>query len=803
MSKPVPGTIRFYQWCEPPLTVGDYLLTAGQNVAELDNKSFSSSMSFTVGGPAFSLAPADIYSVYPPKGSTGDYASTLPHVIFTRRTLPWEKSLRSGETSASGRQWMALLLLSEDDFADGKLPSIQVKTVAEMIDSDTLRAQKTAGAKLPGLQPFQLKSPSNFVDLSKALFQRIAPRVDDLPYLAHVREVNTEQKETLSFLTDGWFSVIIGNRFPQQNSTLNNGPAENLALLVSLEGMADYLPGSQLSLDTVRVPVLAAWSFRCEAGIQFKASMAKLSTGTLSVPSITGAAATSDGQYINAAFSRGYTALNHNTRLGEKTVSWYRGPLLPLTIPRKARYTFAAVPDALLCYDPETGFLDATYAAASQLGRLLALQDRAFAQSLSAWRSAIQQQWNGIIRRQDMQLAVNSGSTSSDSEDFLQGLLGSVLNGGTAVSTATTKDTIQASTNVDRNPPASVCFWLARRLLLYGVPFSYIVPDERMLPPDSIRFFSLDPLWIKSLLEGACSVGRDSIREQYADELLRERFFDLAASSSSLVRRKEEDGATPAIASLSSTVASGTITLTITGANFGDNSTITINGQEQATLSVSGNGSQLTVTIATKLPDGNYIVSVKNNGSDLVSTGYPLSIGDVSKSEFSAMKYPLEGFLLNSPIVKGWQGLEMEAVGVNGVPSLLRMDRLSPAIMLCVFDRPIQSITIRQPAEGMHFGATVNGATYQRAIVRRIQPNTTGFEPGAQVNLPQAMPLPMLAPRVVDIKKLAQSLHAALIATNCLPANAPFADFTSAEFALQMTESPGRATIRVERQAQP
>jgi hypothetical protein len=31
--------------------------------------------------------------------------------------------------------------------------------------------------------------------------------------------------------------------------------------------------------------------------------------------------------------------------------------------------------------------------------------------------------------------------------------------------------------------------WLARLKLLYGVPFNYLVPDEGMLPPESIRFF--------------------------------------------------------------------------------------------------------------------------------------------------------------------------------------------------------------------------------------------------------------------------------------------------------------------------
>src|SRR6185369_8975301 len=38
----------------------------------------------------------------------------------------------------------------------------------------------------------------------------------------------------------------------------------------------------------------------------------------------------------------------------------------------------------------------------------------------------------------------------------------------------------------------------------------YLVPDERMLPPESIRFFYVDPNWVDALLDGAFSIGRAS-----------------------------------------------------------------------------------------------------------------------------------------------------------------------------------------------------------------------------------------------------------------------------------------------------
>lgn len=41
---------------------------------------------------------------------------------------------------------------------------------------------------------------------------------------------------------------------------------------------------------------------------------------------------------------------------------------------------------------------------------------------------------------------------------------------------------------------------------LQGVPFNYLVPDARMLPPESIRFFQVDRMWIDALLAGASGV---------------------------------------------------------------------------------------------------------------------------------------------------------------------------------------------------------------------------------------------------------------------------------------------------------
>lgn len=58
---------------------------------------------------------------------------------------------------------------------------------------------------------------------------------------------------------------------------------------------------------------------------------------------------------------------------------------------------------------------------------------------------------------------------------------------------------------------AEIYEWLASLKLLHGVPFHYIVPDEDMLPQESIRFFNLDINWVNSLVDGAYSIGRNEV----------------------------------------------------------------------------------------------------------------------------------------------------------------------------------------------------------------------------------------------------------------------------------------------------
>jgi hypothetical protein len=691
----VGGEIRFHQACPPPLPPGGYTVTVTQKIiAGKVEKTYQKLTNFSVSGPRFFLNPAEVYSVYPPTGQFGPFDNTLPHIVFTRRTLPWE---RSGRSEAAPVPWMALMVLGKDDFPDGSIPSIVTRKVAELLTPSDPKIQGPRNLKLEAGQTND--DLCNTIDLPVATFATVAPASDDLPFLAHVREVKTGGKETLSLKQDGWFAVALANRLP---ATARDGKGErNLVCLASLEGFLDLLPTADGKLPAgvsngktvFRLAVLASWTFTCHGENDFKARMTalddkwvlRLDPKMFGLTADTAAAAT-----VKTALEMGYIALNNVTRLGEKTVSWYRGPLVPMLIEPQSPYNFISCADEALRYDYRVGLFAAEYAAAYELGRMMALQNRGFASAMYRFRNGAARKEMAKSRQSKLLAAFGAPEGKGTLEDAVAGLFAS-LGGGL------TGEALRSDAAPDVTPiPPEVTQFLARAVLLYGVPFDYLVPDERMLPPESIRFFYLDPGWIDTLVQGAAGVGRPGGTDTVLDERLR---FD----------------------------------------------------------------------------------ALKRAVADVRESG-PASQNEPTVEEAN---WPLTGFLMRSELVDGWQGVEMRAYGRDGGElAPLRIDRLAPDVMLCIFNGEVLRLTVKQPPEGLHFGLSPKGGgEYQRVSLRTV--TADGGEPGAQIP-PRPEDKPIDAPtrkrtRVVQIAALAEKFRDRL----------SLAKFTSAEFAVQMVESPG------------
>ncbi|WAC71547.1 hypothetical protein OU995_18420 [Roseateles sp. SL47] len=385
-----PGQIEFIESCEPPLVAGTYQLSWTQqvlNVTADPAPSYSGTQAFQVSGPRFTLPADSVQSVYPPASQKGNFADVMPHIVLNRSTLPWERPLQ-GNTP-----WLALLLLTDEELQGAPILSIPV---SELLAPPS----GTTGPAIPAsaVTPQEAQSLCNAIDVSAAVFTGLAPTLQEVALLCHARRVNTDNKEELGIQANGTFSVVIGNRLVPAHVTSDTAYT---ALLVSLEGWTAQLPGYASDGTTptsntgtsarLRLCVLASWGFRASAGVGSFSGLMR----NLSQPGGIGMLQYSHGTDVGNAVAQtaldiGFVPLVNNTRFGEQTSSWYRGPLSaaptnPSAVPA------ASFSDTLTRYDPATGLLDQSYAVAWQIGRLLGLADAAFARSIFDWRRTVMQ----------------------------------------------------------------------------------------------------------------------------------------------------------------------------------------------------------------------------------------------------------------------------------------------------------------------------------------------------------------------------------------------------------------------------
>ena len=475
------GTVQFLQYHRPGLTAGDYEIRIEQVVKITGHDSaippFKAEMNFTVAGERFELKPTDVHGVFPPDGNLGDHSNVFPHIILNRSTLPWERVAEMESTQATGVPWLALLLFNEDEKPKSK--------------NLTLAALKEAGPeKFPPLtleKGQQDKDEVTVIDVPAGRLKAIMPTTEELALLAHVRfgtePVNPNRVDAADDKEKEEFAVIISNRLPQPGKT-------SFAHLVSVEKRFTQVGGKYVfdlqgakDNDLIRLVSFKSWSFACtDEKKDFQQLLLRLnktsgqpthSSATLSLPHTTSA--------DEALLSKGFVLLPHYFRHGDQTASWFHGPLIPgqNTSPKIDLPARAA--DELLRYDPALSMFDVSYAAAWQLGRLMALQDKTVSTGIYQWK-----------RRR--------AQSAAQAKQWVHRL------------------PFQKTTPAPELPQP-LASWFDSLRNLEGVPFNYLVADERMLPPESIRFFRVDEAWLDCLADGARSIGRVASSDHAADQL--------------------------------------------------------------------------------------------------------------------------------------------------------------------------------------------------------------------------------------------------------------------------------------------
>jgi hypothetical protein len=280
-----------------------------------------------------------------------------------------------------------------------------------------------------------------------------------------------------------------------------------------------------------------------------------------------------------------------------------------------------------------------------------------------------------------------------------------------------------ADTDPEAEMPPYMESFLAHLRLLVGVPFDYLVPDARLLPDESIRFFYVDRSWTDRLVDGAMAVGKIGSRDQA---------YHQARSGP----------------------VSQQIDLT-----------------ERIVRDLQRNRDSF-----AKLKQGN---DGKTVPADVVT-----------------------GFLLRSAAVKGWPHMDVRAYSQD-IPDgstpfdpsvdpaesaqlpTLRLELLSPSVMIALFQGIPQLVTIEQPHHGIVFGVHAAPDGTLEISLR----DTLGNQIMDPSNNAIPLPVPFRAGnmRVIDVKALYNALANAQGSHSSMPVING-----SAAFAIEALDPPFR-----------
>lgn len=173
--------------------------------------------------------------------------------------------------------------------------------------------------------------------------------------------------------------------------------------------------------------------------------------------------------------------------------------------------------------------------------------------------------------------------------------------------------------------PSYAQSFLAHLRLLVGVPFEQLVPDARMLPNESIRFFHLDRSWTDRLVDGVLAVGKIGTREQAH--------------------------------------------------------------HQQAAPAVTAQLDQLEPSVRP------------------VQRGLA-SIEDPAATATQDAGQPITGMLLRSALVSGWPHMDVAAYLNGRKLTLLRLERLAPAVLIALWAGIPDRVQFEEPHHGIQFGAS-------------------------------------------------------------------------------------------------
>ncbi|MEK2479437.1 hypothetical protein [Streptomyces noursei] len=568
--------VQFVDSLVPTLTAGRYKLTAHQSLtkggARVDTDYYLDTpvtQDVEVRAPRFTVQPEWIHGAYPTPGASGLYDDVLPHVTLDRATLPWEREAKAKD-GKTRLPWLALLVFGEGELPDTDphcLGQTDAKTVADLIGSESGVVLPPFDQTTDPITDDDKKQVCRTVLVPAAVFHALAPTEVEMPLLTHVRRVNEEHQRAApgdDLIQVGDYAVVVGNRLPRAAG------GRYVAHLVSLEGWQSRLPdGAKETYDgpVEKLRLISLWSWAFETIPDHIPGFAALTEHFVDTEGTDGSAlllrvplpgrplSGKDQQEVADRLGQGYLPISCRTESGRSTFGWYRGPLTAQYVtPETDRERRRCAAEALIHLD-QYGVFDVSLATAFTAGRGVALADHQFGAALLRLRGKVQR----AAEKRSRATATAGARARIEhlAANGLAGHLGEVLTtparaqavaasvrrpGVTPVPAATelpataglTLERLRADVDLharftaDDKPlvdPHDDDLTLVRNRLLdlrnlTGVPFAHLVPDTRMLPTESLRFFYVDANWTATLLDGALSVGLAHTFDLTSDDLV-------------------------------------------------------------------------------------------------------------------------------------------------------------------------------------------------------------------------------------------------------------------------------------------
>ncbi|KAK3396801.1 hypothetical protein B0T20DRAFT_508042 [Sordaria brevicollis] len=366
------------------------------------------------------------------------------------------------------------------------------------------------------------------------------------------------------------FSVVVANRLGPLDGEKASQMLVHLVSLENIESLKPFpltktVPGSSPEQPArVGLVSLYSWSYTClpPNSLNVKQAFENIArTSSMLKPIIPPQSENLDdvSKRMLSRLEDGYTLVRSITPTGETTAALFRGPLTPSIVEPLNWNLLSNTGSDLNIFDKELGMMDITFSSAWSLGRTLALADRAFTISLTRVRHQILHSATSTARRKMLQATQRQSYKREDLVRSLDNLISETV----AISQSTDKtrwfqpasasppdlsyasispfvdsamkeaafevaksllagdsgqDGWKATWDKDtppydeHNEPFSPDWMIVLRFVLdlyylVNVPSHYLMPDQSLVPRESLRFFFVDHNWIDAVVDGALSLG--------------------------------------------------------------------------------------------------------------------------------------------------------------------------------------------------------------------------------------------------------------------------------------------------------